>query len=305
MDREMELNGIVVIDKPAGITSAKVVAIVKKLLGAKRVGHTGTLDPFATGVLICCINQATRLAGFFLSGRKVYEAVLRLGIATDTQDATGKVISQCEPIEFSENKILSALKQFTGTIQQQPPVFSALKHQGVPLYRLARSGRPVQKSARSVRIESMDLLAIELPEIRFVVSCSAGTYIRTLCADIGAALGCGGHLKTLRRIESGGFTIREAISLQALQAVAASGHIADCMIDMAGALRNMPALVADPALIAKIRDGKPLTDVDRGAGPNDVCGDFIKVIDPDNRLWAILSLNKNDRMVKYNCVFHH
>jgi tRNA pseudouridine55 synthase len=303
MDREA--NGIFVIDKPAGITSAKVVAIVKKLLRAKKVGHTGTLDPFATGVMICCINQATRLAQFFLSGHKVYEAVLRLGVATDTQDSTGTVTSRCEPIEFSEKKIHSTLEQFIGTIDQQPPVYSALKHKGVPLYRLARSGRPVQKSARSVRIASIEVRAIALPEIRLVVSCSAGTYIRTLCADIGAALGCGGHLQALRRIESCGFSIREASSLSELEELAASGNIQDGIIDMAGALRNMPTLVADTALIAKIRHGKPLTAADMAAGQKDFSAGFIKVIDPDNRLLAMVSLNEKDRTVKYNCVFHY
>jgi tRNA pseudouridine55 synthase len=120
---DMELNGLVVIDKPAGITSAKVVAIVKKLLRVSKVGHTGTLDPFATGVLICCINQATRLARFFLSGNKVYEAVLRLGVETDTQDGTGAVTSRCEAVEFPEEKIHATLKRFTGLIDQQPPRF--------------------------------------------------------------------------------------------------------------------------------------------------------------------------------------
>ena len=301
---ETEINGIVVIDKPADITSAKVVAIVKKLLRVKKVGHTGTLDPVATGVMICCINQATRLARFFLSGHKIYEAVLRLGIDTDTQDSTGTVTSQCETISFSEKKIRSTLQQFSGTIEQQPPVFSALKHKGVPLYKLARSGQPVRKDARRVQITSIEVRAIELPEIRFVVSCSAGTYIRTLCADIGAALECGGHLKALRRIESSGFSILEAISLPALEAFVASGNVQDCIVDMAGALRNMPVLVADTALIGKIRFGKPITDVDIDADRKDLSGDFIKVVDPENRLLAILSLNKKDRAYNYKCVFH-
>ena len=301
---ETDLNGIVVVDKPADITSARVVAIVKKLLRAKKVGHTGTLDPFATGVMICCINQATRLARFFLTGNKIYEAVLRLGIETDTQDSTGRVTSESETMECSEEKLRATLKRFTGTIQQQPPVFSALKHKGVPLYKLARSGRPVQKAPRRVRIDAIDVRAIQLPEIHLVVSCSAGTYIRTLCADIGAALGCGGHLKALRRIESGGFSIREAVSLPALEADAASGKAQAHLVDMTGALRNMPAQVAGPKLVDKIRHGTPLTDVDMDAGRNALAGDVVKVVDPENRLLAIVSLNKKDRTYKYICVFH-
>ncbi|MEW6670406.1 MAG: tRNA pseudouridine(55) synthase TruB [Thermodesulfobacteriota bacterium] len=300
---ETEINGIVVIDKPADITSAKVVAIVKKLLRAKKVGHTGTLDPFATGVMICCINQATRLARFFLSGYKTYEAVLRLGLETDTQDGTGAVTSRCETFEFSEKKIRSTLDQFIGTITQQPPVFSALKHKGVPLYKFARSGQPVRKAARRVEIESIEIRAIELPEVRFLVSCSAGTYIRTLCADIGTALGCGGHLKALRRIESSGFSIHEAISLPELEALAASGNVRGHIMGMAAALRCMPSLVADSALIDKIRYGKPLTNLDIGAGRKDLSGDVVKVLDPENRLLAILNFNKKDGTYKYNCVF--
>jgi len=163
----------------------------------------------------------------------------------------------------------------------------------------------VQKSARSVQIAAIDIRAMTLPEIRFVVSCSAGTYIRTLCADIGAVLGCGGHLQALRRLETSGFSIREAITLPALEAVAASGNVQDHIIDMAGALRNMPAFVAGSGLIDKIRFGKPLTAADLDAGRQAALGDLIKVVDPDNRLLAIVGLNKKDRAYKYKCVFHH
>lgn len=299
----MQASGIVVIDKPAGITSAKVVAVVKKLLGAKKAGHAGTLDPFATGVMVCCINQATRLARFFLSGHKVYEAVLRLGLDTDTQDGTGTVTARYEAFEFSEKKFRATIKQFTGLIQQKPPVFSALKHKGVPLYKLARGGRPFQKPARNVRIEFIEVQAIALPEIRLRVSCSAGTYIRTLCADIGAAMGCGGHLKSLRRLESSGFSICEAITLQALEAAAAAGKVQDHLIDMAAALRSMPALTADEVLMDKIRFGKPLTDIDMDKGRKDFSDGFVKVLTSHHGLMAVVSLHPKDRTVKYHCVF--
>ena len=150
--RFSKVSGILVVDKPAGLTSAKVVARVKKLLGARKVGHTGTLDPFATGVLICCINKATKLSRFFLKGWKKYTAVLHLGIETDTQDSTGSVISVVNAVALDERFIRTVFQQFEGTIEQVPPVYSALKHKGVPLYKLARNGKPVQKPARQVTI---------------------------------------------------------------------------------------------------------------------------------------------------------
>ena len=207
-------NGIIIIDKPAGITSAKVVARLKEIVGARKVGHTGTLDPFATGVMICCLNRATRLARFFLSGDKKYKAVLCLGEETDTQDRTGKTISVCKDLEFSDKEIRDVFKEFEGPVAQMPPVFSSLKHKGTPLYKLARQGKPVQKPARQIVIHYLKISDSDLPEIHFEVSCSSGTYIRALCADIGKRLGCGGHLKSLRRIESCGFSIDQALDLE-------------------------------------------------------------------------------------------
>jgi len=213
----MNTDEILLIDKPAGISSAKLVAIVKRRLNAKKVGHAGTLDPFATGLMICCINKGTKLAGTFLHGNKTYQATLRLGIETDTQDLTGQVISECECPEISEERIISAFKSFEGETEQVPPVYSALKHNGVPLYKLARQGTPVEKPARTIHIYQLQIDEISLPEIRFTVSCSGGTYIRTLASDIGKILGCGAHLIALRRIECGGFFIDQAVTLEQLE----------------------------------------------------------------------------------------
>jgi len=296
-----EISGIIVIDKPDGITSAKVVARVKKLLNARKAGHAGTLDPFATGVTVCCINQATKLAQFFLHSSKKYEAVLFLGTETDTQDLTGKVVSRCEiqPSAFSEEKIYSVFQQFKGEILQAPPVYSALKHKGVPLYRLARKGNPVQKPARTVFISSLDILHINLPEIHFEVSCSGGTYIRTLCADIGTALGCGGHLKKLRRTESSGFNIKDAVKLSELESSPdLSGNLYDRIIPMADALHNMPVFIADNGLIKKIIYGQSITETDF---TTDMPDGFIKVIDISSNLLAVL--NKEGKSYNYCCVF--
>ncbi len=298
-----ELNGVIIVDKPAGISSAKVVARVKKLLKARKAGHTGTLDPFATGVLVCCINRATKLSSFFLHGEKKYEAILRLGIETDTQDLTGKVTRNCKNIAFSEKTIKSVFKRFEGTITQLPPVYSALKHKGIPLYKLARNNKPVQKPARRVSIISLEILEINLPIIRFEVSCSAGTYIRALCADIGASLGCGGHLKELRRIESSGFTIEEAVTLEELEKLALTQDLSGRMIRMSNALKDMPEYVADKILAKKIMHGNIMTKNDFLPEKGGFEESFIKIVDADNNLLAILKYTNDNNKYEYFCVF--
>ena len=297
-------SGILVVDKPAGITSAGVVARVKKIFGARKVGHAGTLDPFATGILVCCINRGTKLARFFLHGNKKYEAVLHLGIETDTQDSTGTVTSICDNVLFSEIKIRSVFKRFEGTIEQMPPVYSALKFKGTPLYKLARRGKPVQKPARRVTIFNIEILEINLPLIRFEVACSAGTYIRTLCADIGTLLGFGGHLKELRRIENSGFTIEEAATLSELEELARSDKLSRRTISMANALRDMPGHLADNVLAEKIVHGNILTRKDVAPIQTDSPEGFIKVVDAENDLLAILNYTKYSSRYKYHCVFN-
>jgi len=311
------LSGILIIDKPAGISSAKAVAIVKKALSAKKVGHTGTLDPFATGVLVCCINNATKLAKFFLQGKKKYTALVHLGVKTDTQDSTGIVISKCNKINFSENQIRSVFKRFEGKIEQLPPVFSALKHKGVPLYKLARKGKPVQKPARSVIISYIDILDINLPFVRFEVLCSSGTYIRTLCSDIGTSLGCGGHLKELRRTESSQFLIQDAVTISELEEIAKFGKLSHRLINMADALKDMNSFIANDDLTQKIFRGSIITqqDISPDLAKNqigDQTGDqaggqdgLLKILNRENKLIAVLTFDKGKNSFKYNCVFHN
>jgi len=296
-------NGVIVIDKPENISSAKVVALIKRVLKIAKAGHAGTLDPFATGVLVCCLNQATRLARFFLHGEKKYRAVLRLGIETDTQDATGDVVAANENFDFPEDTIQAVFKQFQGTLLQRPPVFSALKHNGTPLYKLARRGNPVLKPAREVFISSIKIVEIGLPFVRFEVACSGGTYIRSLCADIGATLGCGGHLHTLRRIESSGFTEAEAIPLAEVETVSTSDRLKDRIISMADALRGMPAYVAGAALVKKIIHGKKLAEKDFLHAPMGQAAGLIKIVDENNNLCAVLDVKENIGQYKYCCVF--
>ena len=296
-------SGIIVVDKPATISSAKAVATVKRLLKADKAGHTGTLDPFATGVLVCCINRATKLARFFINGNKKYNAVLHLGVQTDTQDSSGKIVASCDRTGFSDHMIHSSIKKFEGTIEQLPPVYSALKHKGIPLYRHARSGNPIQKPPRRVHISYIHILEISLPLVSFEVCCSAGTYIRTLCSDIGVSLGCGGHLKELRRIESSEFSIDEALALSELEKLACEGDISERMINMVDALRGIPAVVADQKLTQKIKQGKLIWSKDLNSIPPFGPKGFIKVVDTDNQLIAVMRQAPEDDRLNYCCVF--
>ena len=306
MKSRQVLSGIIVVDKPPNISSAKLVADLKRLLHARKVGHAGTLDPFAEGVLICCINNATRLARFLLSGNKVYDATLKLGIETDTQDMTGTVIAVNPVTDLPEASIKSAIQKFEGQIEQQPPVFSALKHKGTPLYRLARMGTPVQKPARQVHISKIKILEIKLPLIRFEISCSAGTYIRALCADIGKQLGCGGHLLALRRTASSGFKIQQALTLQQIAERVKAGESNRLLIHMADALTDMPTCIAGEELIEKIRHGKQLKKsdviIDRSSKKQDE-KENIKIVDSNNILLAVLNYEKNTDRISYACVF--
>jgi len=298
-----ELNGIVVVDKPKGISSAGVVARVKGIFGVKKVGHTGTLDPFATGVLICCINQATRLSQFFLKGDKVYEAELVLGTVTDTQDATGAVVERHPLDGVTAEQVHEMATRFVGTITQVPPVYSALKHKGTPLYKLARRGLPVEKPARPVRINSIEILAVNLPAVRFSVSCSSGTYVRTLCADMGRKLGCGGHLRALCRTASCGFSLDAAFSLEKLTELKAQGRVGEAVIPMNEALPFMPAAVADDGLAKRIRNGVKLSEADLPIPPQVSERVVFKVLDPRGRLIAVLAESPATGSYNYCCVF--
>jgi tRNA pseudouridine55 synthase len=303
----LNVSGIIVIDKPGNISSAGVVRFVKKTLNAQKVGHAGTLDPFAEGVLICCLNQATRLAGFLLHDKKKYAAVLKLGEETDTQDFTGTIVSTGKPVDFSPQTIKNVFKKFEGPIKQLPPVYSALKHKGVPLYKLARRGKPMQKPPRCVQIYNITIQEIALPLIRFGVTCSAGTYIRTLCADIGKSLGCGGHLTALKRLESSGFTLNQAISLPELEKLRNSTKLSECIIRMADALPDMPQFCADNQLAEKIRHGKMISARDltgtNGTGGTHSGGSEIKIVDWNGDLIAILKYSDPGHRLEYRCVF--
>ena len=209
------MNGIVIIDKPAGWTSQDVTARLRRVFGTRRIGHGGTLDPMATGVLPVFVGRATRGVEFFEHAEKTYETELLLGVATDTEDTTGTVLFRRE-VSVTPGQLTAVLERFRGEIMQIPPMYSALKVNGQKLCDLARKGRQVERQPRPVTIHELTLLSREGDTLRLRVRCSKGTYIRTLCADIGEALGCGGCMQALRRTQAGEYTIAEAVPLQQL-----------------------------------------------------------------------------------------
>ncbi len=205
-------SGFLLLDKPVGPTSFRMVQLVKRILRMKKVGHAGTLDPFASGLLILCVGrEATRRISVLMGGEKEYDATLRLGVETDTQDVTGTVTA-CRPVgEMSDEEVARCLQSFVGEQLQTPPIFSALKHEGKPLYYYARKGMAVKKAPRLIQIHQIALLSRQREEVRIRVVCGKGTYIRSLAADIGAKLGCGAHLTELRRTRSGPFSVENAL----------------------------------------------------------------------------------------------
>lgn len=211
-------NGIIIMDKPAGWTSMDVCAKLRGILKTKKVGHAGTLDPMATGVLPVFVGQATRAVSFAENGRKEYVASLRLGLVTNTQDTSGEVLEEHE-VNVTEEEIARVLPRFTGELQQIPPMFSAIKVGGKKLYELARKGQEVERKSRPVTIYELELLGRDAAgDYQLRILCSKGTYVRTLCHDIGAALGCGGCMSALRRTMAAGFTLAESVTLETVQA---------------------------------------------------------------------------------------
>ena len=250
------MNGFVVIDKPAGITSHDVVSRVRRILGTRKVGHTGTLDPFATGVLPVAVNDGTKAIPFLDEGSKTYEAQLRLGVTTDTLDMTGSVLSEADSSGLSREQLVSSLYGFTGAISQIPPMYSAIKQNGQPLYKLARQGVDVERKARDVQIYSLELLSFDLPHADIRVVCSRGTYIRSLADDIGRRLGCGAALQELRRTASGPFLIEDAVTLQTLEDMAGEGRADSLCLSPMAALGHLPDIPLAAAGVEGVSFGR-------------------------------------------------
>jgi tRNA pseudouridine55 synthase len=247
-------SGILLVDKPEGPTSAQVVARVKAILKAKKVGHLGTLDPFASGLLPLGINEGTKIAQLFLTAQKSYAGRITLGVETDTQDPTGKVLEVRRVPPLDEKRTRELEQAFTGALSQTPPMFSALKKEGVRLYRLARQGQNVDRLPRQIQVEQLRLWILSAAELGFEVTCSKGTYVRALAADMGTFLGCGAHLKSLRRLSCGHFTLDQAVSVADIEAMNERGNVP--LISLSQALEHLRPFHRQDSLLSRLRKGQ-------------------------------------------------
>jgi tRNA pseudouridine55 synthase len=285
------MDGVLAVNKEAGWTSHDVVAKARGLFGGAKVGHAGTLDPAATGLLPLLIGKATRIAEYLVEWDKEYCAQLRLGETTDTLDATGTVLSSQSTAHLSADTIREAVARFQGTIQQVPPMYSAVKIDGVPLYRSAREGKTIARDARTVLIHEIAVLDVAGQDVTMRVVCSKGTYIRTLCADIGDALGVGGHLRTLQRTRVGPLTLDRALTIDGIVGHHSLGHLSGHVWSLDQVLQELPMLTVDEKAADRVRHGAPVawSNVVRGMDGRGVhkVGTAVRIHDPSGRLLAV------------------
>jgi tRNA pseudouridine55 synthase len=277
--------GFLVIDKPRGMTSHDVVTRVRRGTGIRRIGHAGTLDPMATGILVLCIGEATRLSEYVMNSHKVYEATILLGVETDTYDADGQIVVTADTSHLTPEVVEAALVHFQGEVQQIPPMYSALKHEGQRLYDLARQGEEIERQPRTVQLETV-LLNMALPEVQLMIGCSPGTYIRSVAHDLGALLGVGGHLTSLCRMRSG--SLREPIGWDTLTTAMQDGTWRRYLITEQIALADMPALYLDDEQADHVLHGRMIQCVEHNAAP--LCRAYAA-----GRLIAILENEGEDR----------
>jgi tRNA pseudouridine55 synthase len=290
-----DIHGILLLDKPAGFSSNQAVQKMRWLFQARKAGHTGSLDPFATGMLPICFGEASKTAGFMLDATKSYQAVARMGQKTATGDIEGEIVEQSPVPELTPEILESVFSRFRGPIEQVPPMYSALKHQGERLYKLAREGKEIERKARSVVIHLLELVSWQPPLLEFRVTCSKGTYIRTLAEDIAKALGSCAHLASLRRAQVGLFEERDMVSLETVQLAAEEGRHLDLLLPVDSGLADWPEVVLDDEGETKFKHGNP-------APVADITGGAVRVYGPQNRLLG-LGEARSDRMVYPKRVF--
>ena len=295
--QQTQLNGILLVDKKSGITSFDVIRKITKTLGFKKIGHCGTLDPLATGLLILCIGKSTKLASFFEGLDKKYHAKIKLGQTTDTYDSEGS-ITKSSDVNVSKDELYDVIKSFSGRISQMPPSYSAIKTAGVPAYKLAREGKKVNLKAREVTIHHAKLTSWSLPYFEIEVSCSKGTYIRSLAHDIGEKLGCGGHITSLRRLSIGNFSSNEAIGCEA-----AEDKILSSIVSPLDALYFFKEILVKKGFEQSIINGKKLNEAFFIS--NDIINldyGMFKAVSADNKLLALLD-KRRDNTISYIKVF--
>lgn len=287
------LHGMINVYKEKGYTSHDVVAKLRGIAGQKKIGHTGTLDPDAEGVLPVCLGNATKVCGLLTDQDKTYRAVLLLGVSTDTQDIGGTVLKRRETGGLETGRVIEVIQSFKGAYQQIPPMFSALKVNGKKLYQLAREGKSVDREARTVEIREIKILWIDLPRIEIEVCCSKGTYIRTLCHDIGETLGVGGCMESLLRTQSGRFYLEQSIRLGELQKAKEEGRIQEMLTPTDAIFEEYPKITIDPSIEKRLKNGNSLPVQDRGCHLAD--GAHVRVYDTKDRFSAIYQYVKTKR----------
>ncbi len=294
------MDAVISINKPRDITSQDAVTRVKRILKVKKAGHTGTLDPMATGLMLVCINRATRLASYLSGLDKEYRAVMKLGETTDTQDAYGRVIEKAATAGLGAGVVEETLRSFRGRILQHPPMFSALKHKGRPLYEYARKGIDVERRTREVNIHALDILSIDLPFVTFLVRCSSGTYIRTLCHDAGRKLGTGAHLSGLERTAIGPFKVSDSLSFEELKTTGAGKGV----YTMDEALSWLPELRINETLVRGVTHGTPVrADIAGGFAGDIKTAPGIRIKSPQGELLAIGRVSDGGNIIRMKVVF--
>jgi tRNA pseudouridine55 synthase len=301
---------IISLNKPRDITSQKAVSAVKNLLKIKKAGHTGTLDPMATGLLLVCTGKATRLAGYFSAFDKDYSVVMKLGESTDTQDAYGNITNKVDSIDVDETSLKNVLKSFEGSITQTPPMFSALKHKGKPLYKYARKGIEIDRKERAVNISRIELLDFNSPLVKLDVSCTKGTYMRTLCDDIGNKLGVGAHLLELERTAIGSFSLSDSLSFEELRSVTPLKESSTGdpgvkgIYSMDSAMSWMPEFEVPDQLLGPVSHGNPIAiRTDMQISPELKTAAGIRIKSPEGILLAIGSFSAEKNIIKMDIVF--
>lgn len=286
---QADASGVVVVDKPSGPTSFDVVRRVKGLFKTRRCGHTGTLDPTATGVLPICIGDATKVASFISEGEKEYDAVVRFGEVTDTQDAAGRTLSTRPLGDLTEDRVRAELRSFVGLVAQTPPMYSARKVDGRRLYELARAGEEVPREPRQVHIDEARLLFFRPPDAGVFVRCSKGTYLRTLAHDLGERLGCGGHLRGLKRVRVGTFGLEDSVGLDTLMAAAKEKQLDQYLLPVSRALADLAELRLDVQLARRVAHGHAPgpADLSRLRAPPFSRGRKVRLVDPEERVLAV------------------
>ncbi len=254
----MNLSGILVVNKPSGVTSHDLIQRLRQILRTRRIGHTGTLDPQASGVLLACVGKATKVAQFLTRHDKEYEAEIKLGLTTDTYDSHGKIKEIKDELKISADQIRKAVDSFKGKIWQIPPLHSAIQYKGKRLYQYARAGKEVQIEKREVEIKHIQVMDIEIPYVKLRISCSKGTYVRSLAHDLGQKLGCGACLFSLRRTRVGPFKLQEASDLEDISDVGNESKLRNLLIPIERALDHLPSVVVKAGFGDKVRHGAPV-----------------------------------------------